>query len=494
MCGIVGIAGNMISKHNDIFRDMLFFDTVRGVDSTGVLRVPLGPDATPSVVRTLGHPLGLAVADSVAFTPKGKVQNIHKVLLGHNRAATQGSVTLSNAHPIQVGDIIGVHNGTLWDHKDLCDDKEEDLDSRAIYRSIESRGIDETWKNLSGPAALVWWNNKDKTLNLLRNNERPLWVGWGSKRDVIYWASESWMIKSALLRNNETLNVFTEGEDKGKLELFELKEHFLHTFTPTSTSCPLTEVRELEKKPIRPTITTNAWQRNYGPTGHRGSGHFKSIHPRNRFASSVSKKQFTFNWADDTERGDKTLRGTLFRITGYISFIAGHERYGQNHFVGFTLEEPKIRVEVYPATPFEEQVFLQEYKKQVNFICAFASRPRIYEDEIFDTIFRIGSAGVSMNVKPPVEGDEQKDNVIQLPDQSKRSIPKMLFLRGTLVEAARFREHLMEHTRDGCCSACGNPINEDDSRDVEWLSKSGCLCPHCKNDPDVRQILKEAIA
>ena len=39
MCGHVGIAGDIEVEHNQLFYDMLCFDTRRGPHSTGVLRV-----------------------------------------------------------------------------------------------------------------------------------------------------------------------------------------------------------------------------------------------------------------------------------------------------------------------------------------------------------------------------------------------------------------------------------------------------------------------
>ena len=36
MCGLVGMAGDILQKHEEMFKEMLIYDSIRGFHSTGV--------------------------------------------------------------------------------------------------------------------------------------------------------------------------------------------------------------------------------------------------------------------------------------------------------------------------------------------------------------------------------------------------------------------------------------------------------------------------
>ena len=109
MCGLVGIAGNLEYKDEATMKRMLILDYFRGTDSTGFAAVKVKEDEV-LMTKIASHPIDLF--DMGAFK-KALNGNTSKVFLGHNRAATVGKVNAVNAHPFQVGDILGVHNGTL---------------------------------------------------------------------------------------------------------------------------------------------------------------------------------------------------------------------------------------------------------------------------------------------------------------------------------------------------------------------------------------------
>lgn len=200
MCGLVGIItklGNGFNKDQvDAFNDLLFIDSLRGMDSTGCFLVE--NDGTLSWNKE--------AVPSPEFCRKKEHQDMLKqgflrgrALVGHNRAATRGVVNDENAHPFTVDDRITlVHNGTLYgDHRKLAD---VDVDSHAIAHVIHESGddVEAAIQKINGAFALIWHDFQNNTLNFLRNNARPL--HWVETTSGYLWASEANMLEWILSR------------------------------------------------------------------------------------------------------------------------------------------------------------------------------------------------------------------------------------------------------------------------------------------------------
>jgi len=176
---------------------MLVFDYVRGEDSTGVAGVAKHGGAV-AVAKEVGHPFNLF--DTKRFDKLMFPSN--RVLIGHNRYATQGAVNAKNAHPFDFDGLVGVHNGTLNNKSVLEDHKDFAVDSENLYHHIHLFGLEDAIKRILGAWALVWWDKDQDTLNFLRNKERPLYMCYSDDVKRIYWASEEWMLDIALQRND----------------------------------------------------------------------------------------------------------------------------------------------------------------------------------------------------------------------------------------------------------------------------------------------------
>src|SRR6185369_11244015 len=195
MCGLVGMAGDLNASHEKIMKDLLVFDTVRGVDSTGVCYVSKHNDEV-KIAKQIGNPFELFDQKSFDKASNG----LQKVMIGHNRYATSGAISRSNAHPFDVGKIVGVHNGTIKNKWNLHNHMDFKVDSENLYHHIQEKGLTDMLDKADGAWALVWWNKEDKTVNFLRNKERPLF--FSSSTDAkgeadgktIFWASEAWML------------------------------------------------------------------------------------------------------------------------------------------------------------------------------------------------------------------------------------------------------------------------------------------------------------
>ena len=200
MCGLVGAIGTSFAINYRVFEQLLMIDSVRGLDSTGVLAV--FRDWSFRVKKSMGPPFNLLFReDYIQQVEKNKEPTF--VLMGHNRAATRGKLVHKNAHPFIHHPIILAHNGTLTSthllHKDFLNPY--DTDSEAICAHLAKNTVQDTWKAIRGAAALSWWDIRDNSLNLITNGDRPLHVAMSKSETNLYWASEAWMLQGILGRH-----------------------------------------------------------------------------------------------------------------------------------------------------------------------------------------------------------------------------------------------------------------------------------------------------
>ena len=199
MCGLVGVAGDMTSADVNAFKGLLYLSAWRGIDSTGVGLVPYKADDDPSIIKSIGP--------SWEFLDLRRVNNALTVdncaFMGHTRYRTVGAVTKANAQPFDMDNIIGCHNGTLsWGAKGRLEGKQNnfDTDSYALMYRLDMEGLASVMELTDGDdaMALVWFDRKDRTLNMFRNKHRPLHYTYDKAGKTLYWASETAMLYYAL--------------------------------------------------------------------------------------------------------------------------------------------------------------------------------------------------------------------------------------------------------------------------------------------------------
>lgn len=221
MCGIVGlITGFSNGFSNDetkVFRDMLLIDTLRGFDSTGVFGVDYNGNVEVLKEASNGAAF-IQTFDYKAFDSWLCRRGMYAV--GHNRAATRGSITDKNAHPFVIeANIVLVQNGTY--KGDHSHHKATEVDTEAVAHVIHDEpDLEKALQKIDAAYALVWYNVKDKTLNIIRNEERPMYIAY-TQQNAIVFASEMETILAACSRNGVLL--------KGQPYL--LKENMLNTWT-----------------------------------------------------------------------------------------------------------------------------------------------------------------------------------------------------------------------------------------------------------------------
>jgi len=305
MCGLVGVFGNITFKTENMFEDLLQMDVIRGPHSTGVA-VLKNEKAAPRIIKDTISPTDLLCGKEYTSRVGFPV-----LMMGHNRWATKGEVNKANAHPFQSKHIVLTHNGTLHGTYTLPTDKKFDTDSETITHCIAKKGVDETWKNLDGAAVLVWWNKKEKSLNIISNEKRPFHFATTPDESCLMWASEGWMLRGAAERRGVTLEkntlyyppkntLFTYKLVKGKvvgssrtLEEFTWVGRALNTYFPNDFDNPV-------------------YRRVY----NHGAGKWQS--------------NDDFLGAQDKLR--KELKGTEGMATGKISFITFRDKKMSCHF------------------------------------------------------------------------------------------------------------------------------------------------------------------
>lgn len=205
MCGIVGVFGNIIKRHENAFQQLLVVDQLRGQDSTGMIRVPRfnTPVETQKAVGTPDMLMHSKVHEKI-------MSGVHRALIGHNRAATKGAVNRNNAHPFEFEHIVGVHNGSLRSYVQLDGYGDHQVDSHVLYQHINNKGLRDMVDKCEGAMSLVWWDKRSDELNFYRNSERPMFLAYSSKDGVLMFGSEYGMLDWIADRNGILLESIEE--------------------------------------------------------------------------------------------------------------------------------------------------------------------------------------------------------------------------------------------------------------------------------------------
>ena len=201
MCGIVSLFSGEKAYIRDVhnaFSQMISSNTLRGVHSTGLVYGGLF-EAEVYKKAVPGHDfVDLPVVDRVLTSYED-----HSFLIGHNRAATRGSVTARNAHPFEHGHITGVHNGTLTTYKSLVSGQDPmySVDSEYIFRGLSDRGAAELIPMINGAFNLLWYDASTDCVHMIRNEQRPYYFAKIKDKKLLFGASEMAMMQWILNRN-----------------------------------------------------------------------------------------------------------------------------------------------------------------------------------------------------------------------------------------------------------------------------------------------------
>lgn len=279
MCGHVGVAGRLTKKEEDVLKQLLIVDSLRGTDSTGVAVIPCYTGV--KVVKELGNPYELL--DRKSFDKA--LTGMNRAIIGHNRYATVGGVDKNTAHPFEFETLVGAHNGTLTNKWVFDNHTDFAVDSEALYNQINKTGLKDAVGRAMGAWCLVWWDKVEESLNFLRNKERPLWIVRTTDSKTIFWASELWMLEGVLARNNIafedphfldqdshlSIGINSKGEmDKPRATVITGSNGFVKYTNMKHLPFDPPKKEEEKNKEVVPLVTKTAPAADY-----KGSGHVK---------------------------------------------------------------------------------------------------------------------------------------------------------------------------------------------------------------------------
>jgi predicted glutamine amidotransferase len=510
MCGIVGCAstGKMSSRTErlDFMKMGLDIGSWRGWDSTGIALVTETAKEAPVVFKK-----AVNGRDFIQFRTVEKYLNdIEKypVVIGHNRAATsnRGNLTDHNAHPFQYGRITLVHNGHIRNTHDLNQANQKadcQVDSSHVAWAMNDMGEERVLESVEGGFCFVWWNSELGTLNIARNNERPLHMAFAAKENSLYFASELTQLLHLMEANSITID-----EDVGVL--FP-KPMVWHKFS-------LKDLREYTKVPFA------------RRQGRQSSAITKIIGPIGKGTDSqpeLTDEELSALELEDMPKGAEAGTSELDEIRQELSQKRGKDM--NIHGVPTSpkrLKRAKMLLKKFGLDYMQMRSCIPKtwikYKNQDNMGTIVATmRKDGHIVEILNCRFQEFEAAWSVkailvefvNVRKGDRNDDRLVGVISprmekfLKNREERMAKKEQEAQadhrasvsnsidrvcpgpnGVLISMARF----YELTTNGCCNCCRDILPQH-CMDVVWIENSP-VCTECASTPGIMELLGQSMS
>lgn len=268
MCGILGMLafGNMPDKKSEKIRQetMIFMSSEllqltqpRGKDATGISTLFSNCDY-------MGLKMGIPPTDFISRfggTEKDfdgylniwrKKSSPAKMVIGHCRKSSVGNAEDNvNNHPIKVGDVIGVHNGTLTNHDKIFEllkcKRDGKVDSEAIFRLLHHftnngeepfspKAIQEVCKRLHGSYSCLSFSGNNPYQMVGFRDARPMETLLIKPLKLLLIASDKDFLKHVVFRYNKIANLYQTATTKfpplkkSDVELESLRDDTLFIF------------------------------------------------------------------------------------------------------------------------------------------------------------------------------------------------------------------------------------------------------------------------
>lgn len=467
MCGIVGVlTKSPEAALNKIMKDMLFFDTIRGEDSTGLVRV-----ASDGAVET--HKRALPAADFMCTKVGNRMLsalNSH-VLIGHNRAATIGAVTDANAHPFSHGTVHGVHNGTLRSRYQLEEHIKFTVDSDNLYYHIATKGVEDAMLKADGAFALVWYDSKDNTVHFIRNEERPLYLAGSEDNKHLFFASEPWMFKVAASRHNIKLGA-TQDLKPGVELIFDMTKF-------PAADCLSTVQRELRPKYVAPVYqNARSGQQNAGANWNQYYDNdypTRSNRTRNAAGTSDTHRDIDYPIVYKENEGIRftprsTLRVWSQTAQSCVDYIVGSTTTGRKVQAWVSEEAANfIRKNLNFISTIEAGYLFTQLAKENTGLDA------VYYCDARKEIRITGTNDVMSRITSNAElTDDDFKGIVLAKKGAVLSIKEYEVYNGKRVSLQEYTQLV----RCGC-AVCNTAVLPKDAEELLWVSDNTFLCQEC---------------
>lgn len=443
ICGIVGVAGPLAFKQEKAFQQMLIFDSVRGIDSTGIAAIGRGQQEC-IVSKAVGNPFELLEMPKTEKIFK----RMNMVLIGHNRWSTVGESTRKNAHPFLFDGLVGVHNGTLTNKYQLEDSTNFKVDSEALYNHMDKHGVRAVLDIIQGAWSLVWYDFNKHTLNFLRNKERPMFLAWDTEGKNLFWASEKWMMYIGAQRNELTIN---DGFAT------EVDMHYEFAVAPDGTISAPTVTPMAAKIPLYQ--GAGAW--------YNGQQHQQSTKPDN-VSITPTGKVVVFPKKEEAKNDgvapSLAVSGVNLEYSNKKDVLLkvmdeGVDEYGAKYVMCFDAEHPgyKIRLFMNKKDNIEALIGCE----------IIADIGKFYRARTGSCYFKVDYNTV-----------RRKQRVTQTPEDEEENGPLFQNSMGRFVSK---EEWLEGHSDCQWCSSAVDPANG-----YKFTTSGDLMCIVCAHDPEVQ--------
>lgn len=216
MCGQVGIIFGRkrrgAAEQDDlctVFLRLLLHSEARGPHASGLAW--LKTDGTHCIVKQPMRASELVYAEEFQ-NALCEVDNRTTVLMGHTRWRTRGDERNNrNNHPIRAGQVIGTHNGTLYNadflFKRLRLPRCAEVDSELIFRladryapngTVDPDRFGGALARCRGQMTVVLASREDPGTILVLKGNKPLHLWYHHQHRVVIYASEAMYLEDTL--------------------------------------------------------------------------------------------------------------------------------------------------------------------------------------------------------------------------------------------------------------------------------------------------------
>jgi len=309
MCGIVGaLSFDTFEKKSEekirteatifVTTQLLQMTVERGKDATGIsllwadgnyAGLKMGIPSPQFIAR-----FGETEKDFEGFLKLWRnYPKLAKIFIGHCRKSSVGnSYDNKNNHPLQVGDIIMIHNGTLTNHDKIFDklgcERHGEVDSEAIGRLLHhytnggtepftTEILEETMRRIHGSFSVLAMSGNNPYQLAQFRKERPAEMVLIKPLKSVFIASEKKFLENVLFEYNKLCKLFATTVKfpylkKDDVEFKTLQDNSLALWDLTSKITNDTSIADLYDWKAGPLIGEKIWS-NYGAATNYNRGY-----------------------------------------------------------------------------------------------------------------------------------------------------------------------------------------------------------------------------